>query len=196
MNKPRKYLIWEIYWNLLIVSEWKHFLSISGRKKRSVICKNLKTWKTRQYPTESISKWNTWNLKNNYQYTWTILYKKYQRLRERCNNKNHISYKNYWWRWIKCEWNSFEEFKNDMWDSYKDWLSVDRIDNNWNYCKGNCRWATRIDQSNNTRTNIYYTHNNKTQTLKQWCDELWLKYKTIFSRIKYSWYSFEKAISR
>ena len=58
-----------------------------------------------------------------------------------------------WWdaskwyfdKWIKCEWNTFEEFKNDMYEAYLDhvekyWIkntSIDRIDPNGNYCKEN-----------------------------------------------------------
>lgn len=55
-------------------------------------------------------------------------------------------------------------------------------------------WANRITQSNNTRSNIFYTYRSETLSLKQWCDKLWLKYKTVFSRIKYRWKTFEEAI--
>lgn len=68
----------------------------------------------------------------------------------------------YYWKWIKCERNSFDEFKNDMRDSYQQhikqyWIkntSIDRIDWNWNYSKSNCRRATCEEQSNNTKLTI------------------------------------------
>ena len=54
-------------------------------------------------------------------------------------------------------WNSFEDFYKDMGISYKDHVdkygendtTLDRIDVNWNYCKENCRWATRMEQMHN-----------------------------------------------
>ena len=76
-------------------------------------------------------------------------------MKQRCNNKRSTSYKDYWWRWITiCEKRKiFELFYEDMKEWRKKWLSIDRIDNNWNYCKENCRWATQWQQMRNTRRN-------------------------------------------
>jgi len=76
-------------------------------------------------------------------------------IRQRCNNSKSDSYKNYWWRWIKCLWKNFEEFYEDMKEWYSDELSIDRINNNWNYCKENCRRATARQQANNRRKSIH-----------------------------------------
>lgn len=80
-------------------------------------------------------------------------------MNDRCKYKSNASYKNYGWRWIVCEWKTFEEFKDDMYESYlehvkKFWekqTTIDRIDANWNYCKDNCRWATYSEQNRNKR---------------------------------------------
>lgn len=90
----------------------------------------------------------------------TKIYSVFTSIRRRCNNKKAKSYQHYWWRGIRCLWNSFEDFYKDMWPTYKEWLSIDRINNDWNYCKENCRWATAKEQSNNQRksTKTKVTH--------------------------------------
>lgn len=65
----------------------------------------------------------------------------------------------YYDKWIKCLWSKFEDFKNDMYDSYLTHVSeyweknttIDRIDSDWNYCKENCRWATCKEQTDNRK---------------------------------------------
>ncbi len=83
------------------------------------------------------------------------IYRIYDWINERCNNKNSSSYNNYWNRWIKCEWDTFEEFYRDMWETYQEWLQIDRINNDWNYSKNNCKWSTRKQNCRNRRNTIY-----------------------------------------
>lgn len=88
---------------------------------------------------------------------YTRIYRIFKSLKRRIISPNHVSYKYYWWRWIKCLWQSFEDFYKDMWESYmkhvnKFWerdTTLDRIDRDWDYCKENCRWATWKEQMHN-----------------------------------------------
>ena len=114
----------------------------------------------------------------------TKFYRVFKELQNRCR-----THKDYAWRWIRCEWNTFEEFYKDMFDSYRQWLSIDRKDNDWNYSKRNCRWVTMKIQSWNRRNSIRY----KWKCLKHWCEELWVNQFTIKSRIK-NWWELKEAI--
>lgn len=104
----------------------------------------------------------------------TRFYRIWSAMRQRCNNPKGDSYEHYGGRGIKvCErWNSFENFIYDMYPTYSDALSIDRIDNNGNYEPGNCRWATRVEQALNTRRNRFVTIDGITQTLSQWAEQL------------------------
>lgn len=78
-------------------------------------------------------------------------------LKNRCLNKNNTSYKNYGGRGISVspDWlTSFEVFWRDMRNGYDDSLEIDRIDNNGNYCKENCRWVTRKQNNQNRRNSL------------------------------------------
>ena len=61
--------------------------------------------------------------------------------------------------------------------------TLDRINNSVGYLKGNLRWATPVDQQNNTRTNRMITRNGETLTLKQWCIRLGLNYGAVKMRV-------------
>jgi len=81
-------------------------------------------------------------------------YRIWSAARERCFNKNSISYRNYGARGIRMcdEWkNSFISFISSVGKRPGPEYSIDRINNNGNYEPGNCRWATRSQQNLNKR---------------------------------------------
>ncbi len=126
--------------------------------------------------------------------TWTRFYYIFDHLSQRCRNPNNPAYKNYWWRWIQNLWNSFEEFYNDMYHSYiehcnEHWeknTTIDRIDVNWNYCKENCRWATRVEQMRNRTDTHWVQYKWETYSLKELSELLWIKYSILRDRV-YAW---------
>lgn len=133
-----------------------------------------------------------WNLRH--WYCWTSIYNRFKSLKSRCNNKNSKAYNNYWWRWIKCLWKSFEEFILDMW--IPEWnLELERVNNDWHYCKENCVWATIDEQARNKRSNRNFTHNWITMCLTDWAKEIWVQPKALFKRI-YDWKDFSYAINQ
>ena len=100
----------------------------------------------------------------------------------RCSNEKSSDFKYYGGRGICVEWNSFNDFYNDMFSSWKSSLTIERVDNSKNYSKENCKWATRKEQMNNMRRNVFITTNTGIRkTQQQWADELKIN-KTTLSR--------------
>ena len=84
----------------------------------------------------------------------TRLYDIWVKLKGRVLNPKNKSYKDYGGRGITIcdEWLDIHNFYNwAMSNGYSDELSIDRIDNDGNYCPENCRWTTSIIQSRNQR---------------------------------------------
>jgi len=84
----------------------------------------------------------------------TPLYNVWVNLKQRCNNPRNPNYDRYGERGISfCQkWESFEKFKADMGEGYKPGLTLDRINNDGDYCKSNCRWVDHQTQNMNTHT--------------------------------------------
>jgi hypothetical protein len=90
-------------------------------------------------------------------------------MKDRCYNEKNRSFKYYGGRGIKvCDrWlKEFHFFVEDM-GVRLDNCSIDRIDNDGDYEPNNCRWATAIEQANNTRRSEKYRHKYITITVAE-----------------------------
>ena len=115
-------------------------------------------------------------------------YQTWSHMKQRCFNKNNQEYNNYGGRGITvCDkWLDFRNFYADMGERPAG-KTLDRVNNNGNYCKENCRWATQKEQSNNVRRNIIIELNGKRRPLYWWSEKLNIKSHTIYTRIIRGW---------
>ena len=128
----------------------------------------------------------------------TRLYNCWLSIKQRCYNKNHKKYKIYGGKGVcLCE-----EWKNDFipfmkWaldNGYRCDLTIDRIDSNGNYCPENCRWASFIQQNNNTSRNVFIEYDGKKMSISQWARYLGICRRTLDNRLR-SGCSVERALT-
>lgn len=129
----------------------------------------------------------------------TRLYRIYKKMYRRCYFPKTKYYDNYGGRGITIcpEWlgeRGFENFaKWALENGYSDNLSIDRIENDKGYSPDNCRWATRKEQANNTRSTVFLTYKGETKPASEWSEITGIKQDTLTWRKRNGW-SDEKCI--
>jgi hypothetical protein len=110
-------------------------------------------------------------------------------MRNRCNNKKCKKYLDYGARGIKvCErWLKFENFIADMGFRPSDNHSIERKNNDGDYCPENCVWATDFEQRKNKRNSLILTLHGVTKGAKEWSIKLNIPYKIIWQRHSRGW---------
>lgn len=116
-----------------------------------------------------------------------LIYRTYTWMKQRCYNINHPKYVSYGLRWIKvCDrrlgLNWFNSFCDDMWERVN-WLTLDRIDNNWNYEPWNCRRATNHQQASNKRNNNKCVGVCYSKKINKWIAKIELCWKIVFCKL-------------
>jgi len=87
-----------------------------------------------------------------------------------------------------CErWRDYQSFLTDMGECPSEVMTLDRLNNAKGYEPGNCRWATRIVQSNNKTNNRLLTWRGQTKTLAAWSRETAIPVGTICNRLRFGW---------
>lgn len=83
------------------------------------------------------------------------MYQSWADMKYRCSNPNAKAWKRYGGRGITvcARWDSFDNFVEDMEDTWEPGLSIDRIDVDGNYTPDNCEWVTRSENSRRAKSN-------------------------------------------
>lgn len=181
----------ERYGRLIIISEATPVKCKNHTSKRRVICKcecgtiktitlgNVKNGKTKSCGCLRA----TLNGQSKHR-----LYGIWRQMINRTYKEKHIAYVNYGGRGIKVcpEWkDNYFAFKEwSLKNGYSNELTLERKNVNQGYNMKNCTWATREEQANNTRSNIYLTINNEKLTLTQLARKYKINPSTVYHRYK------------
>ncbi len=131
-------------------------------------------------------------------------------MKSRCLNSKNPAYKYYGGRGITIcnRWLDFPNFIEDMYELYEYHIEhfgsgrknchLDRIDNNGDYSKDNCRWVTAKVNQNNRReyergSAILVTYKGKTQNITNWAKHLGVNYYALKYRLQIAKWPVEKA---
>ena len=117
----------------------------------------------------------------------------------RCCNPEHPEFKYYGAKGISvCQRyrgnDGIEKLIQDIGTKPGKGFSIDRINNNGNYCPGNLQWSTQKQQCNNQSSNVMITYSGETLTMAQWAEKLQMHRDTLNTRLKRGW-SVEKAFT-
>lgn len=180
------------YGNYQVIKEIKPRVTPCGSTKRMILCVCLLCKKTHEVQMNNLRsgavkscicvRFKHGFKRNNPTYqTWIDM-------KRRCIDTRVRSYRLYGARGIKYnpKWEDFREFLKDMGER-PEGKTLDRIDNNGNYCKENCRWATAEQQNNNSRNNHFVTFEGETLTITQWARRMGIGSGTLFARIYKKW---------
>ncbi len=114
---------------------------------------------------------------------------------QRCTNPENTAFGRYGARGIEIcpEWLDFEPFLAAVGRRPSPRHTIERIDNSAGYFPGNCRWASRLEQANNRRTNVRVFFRGQQMTLAQAIREVGADPQLAYRRVRDGW-SLEDAL--
>jgi hypothetical protein len=126
----------------------------------------------------------------------TRTYKIWRGLFKRCYVKNFKYYNRYGGRGIEVDprWFDFCVFYEAMGECPPG-KTLERVNNNRNYWKGNCVWACRTTQARNTSKNRLVTYQGQTKCVAEWAALYDLSHSLVLQRLTRLNWSVERAIT-
>lgn len=105
-------------------------------------------------------------------------------MKQRCLNVNDKQYQHYGGRGIGvCDrWLKFENFYEDMGER-PNGLTLERIDNDGDYCPENCRWATYLEQQKNRSNSLFVSINGVKVSFTELAMTFNIHRSTLYGRI-------------
>ena len=158
-------------------------------KKTTVKTSSISSEKTKSCGCLAVEKNSTHGMSG------TPEHRSWKAMNTRCNNPNSKDYFRYGGRGIKIctRWKKFKNFYKDMGPS--NGLTIDRKDSDGNYCKSNCRWVNRLEQSLNKKNKMLIKFNGERLSIRDWALLLNIKNTTLKNRIHNLKWSHEKALT-
>lgn len=115
------------------------------------------------------------------------LYETWKNMRRRCSDPTNKRWSSYGGKGIKVcpEWDDYNVFR--AWahsNGYNDSLTIDRADNDANYCPENCRWTDAKTQANNQTRNRILVYQGVDYTMSQLAEMLGMTYSALQHRVE------------
>ena len=132
------------------------------------------------------------------------LYAVWRSMKDRCLNPNNKYYDRYGGRGISIyhEWMDYAQFRDWAFSSGYDKnapyrvCTIDRIDNDRDYCPDNCRWVTQKEQDNNRSSNHIITNSSgESKTLSEWSAITGIRKDTLRRRICVMHWNVDRALT-
>ena len=198
--RKRKNLIGQTFGRLTVIAEGKTRESDNKRKQYYWLCQcscgsQPKEINQNSLLSGEIISCGCYHSEHNHEYGFkhgmshTRIYTIWSGMIQRCCNPNAKNYPRYGGRGITVceEWKEFKKFYEwSKISGYSDNLTIERLDNNGNYCPENCTWITKQKQMRNTRRNHYIKYNDEELTLTEWARKFDMNVETLRYQVNHN----------
>lgn len=120
-------------------------------------------------------------------------------MKQRCYNPNYNKAHRYSARGIKVceEWlNDYSAFETwALTSGYRDNLTLDRINNDGDYCPENCQWLT-LGENAKKSLEILHEYNGMSKSLTDWARHFGINYWTLNSRLSIYQWTLERCLTQ
>ena len=198
--RKRKNLIGQSFGRLTVIAEGKTRESNNKRKQYYWLCQCSCGSQPKEINQNSllngeIISCGCYHSEHNHEYGFkhgmshTRIYTIWSGMIQRCCNPNAKNYPRYGSRGVTVceEWKEFKNFYDwSKISGYSDNLTIERLDNNGNYCPENCTWITKQKQMRNTRRNHYIKYNDEELTLTEWARKFDMNVETLRYQVNHN----------